>query len=157
MIRYERCPESVQVIPEDAYGLPDLAVLETKLQQVHTAPLVLGSFSAGSNVTGIAADTRALSRLLHRYGALSAFDYASAAACGSVRMADGIDEPLARHDIAMLSPHKFAGGPGSCGVLVIRKSAIRELQPHIPGAAILSALPAAAIRQPRAAALNLKA
>ena len=42
-------------------------------------PFVVGSFSAGSNVTGIASDTRALSVLLHKYGALAAFDYAAAA------------------------------------------------------------------------------
>ena len=45
------------------------------------APLILGSFSAGSNVTGIAPDAQAIAALLHRYGAIAAFDYASAGSC----------------------------------------------------------------------------
>jgi selenocysteine lyase/cysteine desulfurase len=128
-----RCP--LQVALENDQGLTDLGALEATLRQLRAArpPLILGSFSAGSNVTGIAADTRALSRLLHRYGGVSAFDYASAAACGRVRMADGVTDALERHDVAMLSPHKFAGGPGSCGVLVIRKSVLQTEQPHVPG------------------------
>ena len=40
--------------------------------------LLLGSFSAGSNVTGLLTDTRAVSRLLHRYGAYACFDFAAA-------------------------------------------------------------------------------
>jgi selenocysteine lyase/cysteine desulfurase len=113
----------------------DLAVLEFRLQALQRvgAPQVLGSFSAGSNVTGIASDTRALSRLLHCYSAISAFDCASAAARGTVRMATGVPDKLAYHDVVMLSPHKFAGGPGSCGVLVIYKAVLRTNMPHVPG------------------------
>ena len=50
-----------------------------ELLSVADRPFVVGSFSAGSNVTGIASDTRALSLLLHKYGALAVFDYAAAA------------------------------------------------------------------------------
>ena len=124
----------MQVAPEGDDGLVDLVALDRRLAALPPCPLVLGTFSAGSNVTGIASNTRALSRVLHAHGAHSAFDYASAAACGGVQMATGVTEAASHHDIAMLSPHKFAGGPGSCGVLVVRRDAVRETQPHIPGA-----------------------
>lgn len=32
-----------------------------------------------------------------------------------------------------LSPHKLLGGPGSCGVLIIRKELIDEQKPTFPG------------------------
>jgi hypothetical protein len=51
------------------------------------APLILGSFSAGSNVTGIAPDVQAIAALLHRYGAIAAFDYASAGSCKHINCA----------------------------------------------------------------------
>ena len=51
-----------------------------------------------------------------------------------MQMAEGLKDPLEHQDIALLSPHKFAGGPGSVGVLVIKRNALREMQPQIPGA-----------------------
>jgi selenocysteine lyase/cysteine desulfurase len=38
---------------------------------------MLGSFSACSNVTGIAVDTREVARLLHQHGAFACFDFAA--------------------------------------------------------------------------------
>ena len=133
--RQQALSVQLQVVPEDPVtGLTDTAILESHLRRLRHAPLLLGSFSAGSNVTGIAADTRALSAMMHRYGGISAFDYASAAASGCVAMATGVADAQAHHDVVMLSPHKFAGGPGSCGVLVIKRDVIRESMPHICGA-----------------------
>ena len=40
---------------------------------------LIGSLSAASNITGVLGDTLSLSALLHKYGALSLWDYASAA------------------------------------------------------------------------------
>ncbi len=41
--------------------------------------VVIGSFSAASNVTGLVCDVDRITDLLHQYGALSFWDYASAA------------------------------------------------------------------------------
>ncbi|MCA9784905.1 MAG: aminotransferase class V-fold PLP-dependent enzyme, partial [Candidatus Cloacimonetes bacterium] len=62
------------VIPLDANGSLDLVALERSLQEHADRPLRIGSFSAASNVTGIATDTIAVATLLHRYGALSLWD-----------------------------------------------------------------------------------
>ena len=40
---------------------------------------MIASFSAASNITGIMTDTVAVSELCHKYGALSFWDYATAA------------------------------------------------------------------------------
>jgi selenocysteine lyase/cysteine desulfurase len=57
----------VQCVPIDERGLPDLAVLEAALQQYARAPIMLGTFTAGSNVTGIVPEVHNLAALLHRY------------------------------------------------------------------------------------------
>ena len=57
------------------------------VRRIAGAPLILGSFSAGSNVTGIAPDAQAIAALLHRYGAIAAFDYASAGSCKRINCA----------------------------------------------------------------------
>ena len=70
-------------IGEDKDGMPDLVQLERELQKYRKADkdrILIGSFSGGSNVTGLLPDVRALATLLHRYGALAFFDFA-----GSVR------------------------------------------------------------------------
>ena len=69
----------VVAIHEDADGHIDLDELEARLVEFADRPLKIGSFSAASNVTGIISDTRAVSSLLHRHGALSFWDFAAAA------------------------------------------------------------------------------
>eukprot|EP00977_Amphora_coffeiformis_P026514 scaffold27486_cov76-Amphora_coffeaeformis.AAC.1 len=55
--------------------------LEKRLQQYQSESdcLKLGTFCAASNVTGKLTDTTATATLLHRFGALAFFDYATAA------------------------------------------------------------------------------
>ena len=43
-----------------------------------TGRKLIGSLSAASNITGVLTDTNAFSALLHSYGALSFWDYATA-------------------------------------------------------------------------------
>ena len=68
----------VVVIGADCTGRPDLDHLEEELERHAERPLRIGSFSAGSNVTGIVTDTEAVAIVLHRHGALSCWDYAAA-------------------------------------------------------------------------------
>ena len=57
---------TVVVIPEDDDGCPDLKVLEARLSEYKDRRVKIGSFCAGSNVTGICIDTKKYSRLLHK-------------------------------------------------------------------------------------------
>ena len=121
----------VVVIAEDADGHVDLGQLEEQLAGHADRPLKIGSFSAASNVTGIVSDTHAIARLLHRYGALSFWDFAAAGPYVQIDMTP--DDPLARKDAVFLSPHKFIGGPGTPGVLAVRRELLRNRVPTVPG------------------------
>jgi selenocysteine lyase/cysteine desulfurase len=124
----------VVVIPEDADGHIDAARLESELRRHADRPLRIGSFSAASNVTGIITDTHAISDLLHRYGALSFWDFAAAAPYVDIEMYGRCTtHPRAYKDAVFLSPHKFVGGPGTPGVLVVRKDLLRNRVPTVPG------------------------
>jgi selenocysteine lyase/cysteine desulfurase len=118
-------------IPEDLDGHLDLAVLETRLREYADRPMRIGSFSAASNVTGIVTDTIRVARLLHDYGALSFWDFAAAAPYVDITMCP--DEPMAHKDAVFLSPHKLIGGPGTPGVLAVRRELVRNAVPTVPG------------------------
>jgi selenocysteine lyase/cysteine desulfurase len=125
----------VVVIDERGDGGVDLDHLERELKRFSERPLKIGSFSAASNVTGIESDTRAITVLLHRHGALSFWDYAAAAPYVEIEMnpRGGGDAELARKDAIFLSPHKFVGGPGTPGVLVVKRALLRNRVPTMPG------------------------
>ena len=126
----------VVVIREDADGHIDLGQLEEELAGHAGRRLRIGSFSAASNVTGIVSDTRAIAALLHRHGALSFWDFAAAGPYVRIDMGpvgDGPSPALTYKDAIFLSPHKFIGGPGTPGVLVVRRELLRNRVPTVPG------------------------
>jgi selenocysteine lyase/cysteine desulfurase len=124
----------VVVIPQDPDGHIDAAQLERELLRYAGRPLLIGSFSAASNVTGIVSDTHGISALLHRHGALSFWDFAAAAPYVDIEMYDGPgDDPLSYKDAIFLSPHKLIGGPSTPGVLVVRRELLRNRVPDVVG------------------------
>jgi selenocysteine lyase/cysteine desulfurase len=136
------------MVPESARGGVDLAALERVLQ-THQAEscLKMGTFSVASNVTGQVCDGRALAALLHRYGALAFFDYATAAPYVSMDMnppavSSSPDDTTTNKnknstvasvaaDAIFFSPHKCLGGVGTPGVLVCKKHLLS--QTNAPG------------------------
>ena len=123
----------VVVIGEDADGHVDLADLELQLSRFADRPLLIGSFSAASNVTGILTDTSAVAALLHAHRALSFWDYAAAGPYVPVRVAASAPGADDHKDAVFLSPHKFPGGPQTPGVLVVRRDLVRNPVPTVPG------------------------
>ena len=119
-------------IKEDADGHIDLVELESRLVEHARRPLLIGSFSAASNVTGIISDTSAISRLLHAHGALSFWDFAASAPYVDIEMGSSAADG-AYKDAIFLSPHKLIGGPGTPGVLVVRRDLLRNEVPVVPG------------------------
>jgi selenocysteine lyase/cysteine desulfurase len=119
-------------IKEDADGHIDLVELESRLVEHARRPLLIGSFSAASNVTGIISDTSAISRLLHAHGALSFWDFAASAPYVDIEMGSAAADG-AYKDAIFLSPHKLIGGPGTPGVLVVRRDLLRNEVPVVPG------------------------
>jgi selenocysteine lyase/cysteine desulfurase len=89
----------------------------------------IGSFSAGSNVTGLLSDTYAIARILHKHDCLACFDFA---ACGPYTKIDMNYDEESYYDAIFFSPHKFLGGPGSSGVLIFHDKIYRkDLPPSI--------------------------
>jgi selenocysteine lyase/cysteine desulfurase len=124
----------VVTIPEDRDGHIDVAALEERLVEHADRPLLIGSFSAASNVTGIVSDTHRIADLLHHHGALSFWDFAAAAPYVDIEMSrDCQEHPLCHKDAIFLSPHKFIGGPGTPGVLVVRRELLTNRVPVVPG------------------------
>jgi selenocysteine lyase/cysteine desulfurase len=120
-------------IREDADGHIDLSHLEEELERSAQHPLRIGSFSAASNVTGIVSDTEAIATVLHRHGALAFFDFAAAAPYLKIDMQTPADGNMGYKDAVFISPHKFIGGPGTPGVLVVRRRLLGNRVPAIPG------------------------
>ncbi|MEI2712313.1 MAG: aminotransferase class V-fold PLP-dependent enzyme [Nocardioides sp.] len=126
----------VVTIPEDADGHIDLGALRERLEQYSGRPKLMGSFSAASNVTGIVSDTWAISELLHEYGAFSFWDFAACAPYVDIEMyppPERRSEKNAAKDAIFISPHKFIGGPGTPGILVVRRELMTNPVPVVPG------------------------
>lgn len=131
----------VVVIGEDSDGRLDLGELERRLVEYGDRSLKIGSFSAASNVTGIGSKTAEVSILMHRHGGLVFWDFAAAGPYVQIEMnpcADGPNGHLAYKDAIFLSPHKFIGGPGTPGILVVKTQLCRNSVPTVPGGGTVS-------------------
>ncbi|MBS9721242.1 aminotransferase class V-fold PLP-dependent enzyme [Tianweitania sp. BSSL-BM11] len=121
-------------VPERAEGGPCLAALEAALRDAAGSDLVVGSFSAASNVTGILTNPDPVTQLLKAHGAMAIWDYA----CGAPYLPMNMGEGNAAKDAIVFSPHKFPGGPGASGVMVIRDTVVQRQTPTAPGGGTVS-------------------
>jgi len=94
-------------------------------------PLLIGSFSACSNVTGYKPDYYELARIMHEYNGYCFVDFAASAPYVDINMHPG--DTMDQLDAIFFSPHKFLGGPGSAGVLVFNRELYRNDIPDAPG------------------------
>lgn len=132
-ITWEECDVDVRIIPrDDATGLSDLAWLERMLRDAADRPMLIGAFTAGSNVTGLLTPYRKMAALMHRHGGYAFVDFAAAAPYVDIDMHPA-DAPEERLDAITFSPHKFLGGPGSSGVLVLSNALYTRKVPENPG------------------------
>ncbi|XP_066360499.1 uncharacterized protein [Miscanthus floridulus] len=115
--------EVVEIGVDADSGLLDVAALRRALASPEfvNRPM-LGSFSACSNVTGVVTDTRHIARVLHEHGAFACFDFAASGPYVKIDMKSG---EIDGYDAVFLSPHKFVGGPGTSGILVMNKALYR--------------------------------
>ena len=95
----------------------------TRWPKTHDRPFIVGSFSAASNVTGVVSDVSGITRRLKEQGALAVWDYAAGAPYLSVDMNA---RRMRRSTRLSFSPHKFIGGPGSSGVLAVKRKVLRN-------------------------------
>lgn len=129
-VSWIECGADVVVVPSDADNLVEPANLRYELQKYRDRNLKIGAFSACSNVTGVINPIHELAEIMHEEGGLCFADYAASAPYVSIDMHP---ENEAQHlDAIYFSPHKFLGGPGSCGILIFNKS-LHSGVPSIPG------------------------
>ncbi|CAM0909550.1 unnamed protein product [Alopecurus aequalis] len=120
LLSWRRSLAEVVEVGLDADGLLDFGELRRALGSPEYADRpMLGSFSACSNVTGIITDTRGIARVLHQHGAFACFDFAASGPYVKIDMKSG---EIDGYDGVFLSPHKFVGGPGTPGILLMNKS-----------------------------------
>lgn len=115
---------------EDATGGPDRATLAQALAEVQPGTRVICAFSAASNITGEIADVPQLTRQVKAAGAKMVWDYAGGGPYLPITMSP---HAAAEIDAIVISPHKFVGGPGASGVMVLRRDAAVTDQPSWPG------------------------
>jgi selenocysteine lyase/cysteine desulfurase len=134
-------PPKVVFINENEHGSICLKDLEAKLQSYahETNRVKIGTFCATSNITGIVSEINKITIMLHKYGFLSFWDYATAAphieinmnpyvqseeyyfkfivflVISSMKVKNTIfqlrNKELAYKDAVFISTHKFIGGP----------------------------------------------
>lgn len=104
--------------------------MELKVHAHH--PVKIGAFSAASKLTGVMSDVEELSVVLHQHGTLAFFDYATCDAY--VKIGVNPARACTAKDAPFVSGHKFVGGPGTSGLLVVKTNLVsRNTAPTIPG------------------------
>ena len=128
---WEETIADVVVIKATAEGLVDVNDLRFLLDQYTERKIKIGSFTACSNVTGIATPYHALAKIMHEHGGLCFVDFAASAPYVHIDMHPA--DPLEQLDAIFFSPHKFLGGPGTSGVLIFDSTLYHLKTPEQPG------------------------
>jgi selenocysteine lyase/cysteine desulfurase len=131
-VSWRECFVDVVEIELTDQGYLDLDDLRSKVSDDKYADRKkIGSFSAASNVTGLKTPVYEVARILHEHDALAFFDFAAAASYVEIDMCK---DDTAYFDGIFFSPHKFLGGPGSCGILIIHEDVYPRNLPPVVGA-----------------------
>lgn len=121
----------VVVLTPSADLTVDINSLRNEIIKYKDRPLLIGSFSACSNVTGYCPDYHELARIMHEFKGYCFVDFAASAPYVDINMHP--EDPMEQLDAIFFSPHKFLGGPGSAGVLVFNRELYRNDTPDTPG------------------------
>jgi selenocysteine lyase/cysteine desulfurase len=105
--------------------------LREEIKKYRNRPLLIGSFSACSNVTGYMPPFHELARIMHENEGYCFVDFAASAPYVKIDMHP--DDRMEQLDAVFFSPHKFLGGPGSAGVLIFNRQLYKNETPDTPG------------------------
>lgn len=137
LLVWREAEATVVEIRANAAGHVDRGHLAEQLAKYRSARMLIGSFSAASNLTGVMECVDEVTKLLHEHGALAFWDYAAAAPhveidMNPVSVGAGVDSALLAKDAVFISPHKFPGGPGTPGVKLLKSTPFLALKPLCP-------------------------
>ena len=105
--------------------------LDEALEKYKDRPLKIGAFTGCSNVTGIITPYHQLAKIMHQHDGYCFIDLAASAPYVAIDMHP--EDPEEQLDAIYFSPHKFLGGPGTCGVLIFNKKLYNTKCPDVPG------------------------
>lgn len=121
----------VVLIEPNEQGLVDLNNFQHLLDIHKNRKLIIGSFTAASNVTGVQPPYHKMAKMIHQFSGLCFVDFAAAAPYVEINMHP--NDPLEKLDAIFFSPHKFLGGPGTSGILIFDSKLYKRNIPDHPG------------------------
>ncbi|MEN2399146.1 aminotransferase class V-fold PLP-dependent enzyme [Flavobacterium sp. MC2016-06] len=130
-VSWHETTAEVVVLEPDENNLVDPKKLSAALEKYLDRTVKIGSFTACSNVTGIITPYHKLAQIMHQHGGVCFVDFAASAPYVKINMHP--ENPEEQLDAIFFSPHKFLGGPGTCGVLVFNEKLYKSTIPDNPG------------------------
>ena len=113
----------------------DPEILRKEIVKYRDRSLLIGSFTACSNVTGYVPPYFELAKIMHEHNGYCFVDFAASAPYVDIDMHP--NDKMSQLDAIFFSPHKFLGGPGSSGVLIFNKKLYKNIIPDNPGGGTL--------------------
>lgn len=121
----------VEIIKPDTEGEVDLHYFAKLLEKYKSRSVKIASITACSNVTGIFTPYHKMAEMIHDVGGLCFVDFACSAPYVDIVMRPTNEKQYL--DAIYFSPHKFLGGPGTPGVMIINKNILHNNIPDNPG------------------------
>ncbi|MBS1651551.1 MAG: aminotransferase class V-fold PLP-dependent enzyme [Bacteroidetes bacterium] len=122
----------VVIVPPNNKCLVDIELFNAEVEKYANRKIKIAAITSCSNVTGIITPYMDIAKIMHNHNGLCFVDFACSAPYININMHVN-DENGAYLDAVFFSPHKFLGGPGTCGVLVFNKKLYHNSVPDNPG------------------------
>ncbi len=122
---------TVEIIQPDENGQVDLDHFKILLNQYKNRKIKIAAVTACSNVTGVQTPYHEIARLIHENNGWCFVDFACSAPYADINMhpkRNGGDL-----DAIYFSGHKFLGGPGTPGMLILNRKLCKNKIPDQPG------------------------
>jgi selenocysteine lyase/cysteine desulfurase len=91
----------------------------------------IASITSCSNVTGIKTPYHEVAKIMHKHNGVCFVDFACSGPYVTIDMHP--EDKEAYLDAVFFSPHKFLGGPGTCGAMLFNKNLYKNNIPDCPG------------------------
>ena len=121
----------VEVVPANEEGLFCLENFRKLVEKYKDRPFKIASITSCSNVTGIKTPYYEVAKIMHQNNGVCFVDFACSGPYVEIDMHP--EDKEAYLDAVFFSPHKFLGGPGTCGVMVFNKNLYKNNVPDCPG------------------------
>ena len=121
----------VEVVPANEEGLFCLENFKKLVEKHKDRVFKIASITSCSNVTGIKTPYYEVAKIMHQNNGVCFVDFACSGPYVEINMHPEDEE--AYLDAIFFSPHKFLGGPGTCGVMVFNKNLYKNNVPDCPG------------------------